>query len=138
MLACKTLAGVSLLERFENQTLPKEEWTHEAHVRVALDYVRSSGPGALEKMRSGILALNAVHGVETTPTGGYHETLTRVWLELVRVGWEHYGNWEALWEWLQDKRLPLQFYSRDRLMSPEARYGWLEPDLKEIACPVAP
>lgn len=28
-----------------------------------------------------------------------------------------------------DKRMLLRFYSRDRLMSPEARAGWVEPDL---------
>lgn len=121
---------MSWLERFETQTLSQAEWTHEAHVRVALEYVRAHpADTALERMRAGILALNQAHGVETTPTRGYHETLTRVWLELVRLGWEHFGEWEPLWAWLQDKSLPLQFYSRERLMSPEARFGWQEPDL---------
>jgi hypothetical protein len=31
-----------------------------------------------------------------------------------------------------DKNLPLEYYSRERLMSREARTCWLEPDLKAL------
>lgn len=34
-------------------------------------------------MRIGIHRLNAAHGVVSTPTGGYHETITRAYMHLV-------------------------------------------------------
>lgn len=124
---------MDLLQRFESATLSKEEWTHEAHVRVALEYVKAlPHPKALDKMRSGIERLNAAHGVPQTDTGGYHETLTRVWLRMVRMAWERWGAWDPLWDWLQDKRAVLRFYSRDCMMSREARYGWVEPDIAPL------
>jgi hypothetical protein len=125
----------SLLDRFESQQIPHDQWTHEAHVRVALAYVQSHPEQAMERLRDGIKKLNAVHGVEETPTRGYHETITRVWLELVRQGWGQLGAWEPMWQLLQDKYLLLRFYSRERLMSPEARQGWLEPDVAPIQWP---
>ena len=119
---------MDLLARFEQQQISPEEWTHEAHVRVALAYVQADPHGALERLRTGIQRLNAVHGVPQAPDRGYHETLTRVWLELVRLAWARWQQWDPLWERLQDKFLPLRFYSKQRLMSPEARAGWVEPD----------
>jgi hypothetical protein len=32
-------------------------------------------------------------------------------------------------ERIGDRRLPLRYYSRERLFSAEARLGWVEPDL---------
>jgi hypothetical protein len=31
-----------------------------------------------------------------------------------------------------DRNLPFTYYSRERLMSPEARRGWVEPDLRPL------
>jgi hypothetical protein len=31
-----------------------------------------------------------------------------------------------------DKNLPFRYWSRERLMSPEARAGWVEPDLEPL------
>lgn len=121
------------LARFETQQYTPEEWTHEAHVRVALAYVQADPQRALERMRTGILKLNDSHGVVQTPERGYHETLTRLWIELVRLAWEKHGRWDPLWAELQDKFLPLRFYSKQRLMSWEARTQWLEPDRSPLS-----
>ena len=70
-----------LVARFEDCTLPKEEWTHRAHLTVGLWYAtRLPYEAALGAMRDGILRLNQAHGVPTTPTRGYHETITRFYL----------------------------------------------------------
>ncbi len=54
-LECARLIG-----RFESATLPKPEWTHGAHVAVAVWYVSRYGEAAaIDRVRSGILALNA-------------------------------------------------------------------------------
>src|SRR5919205_1588808 len=75
----------SLLRRWEDCTLPREEWTHAAHLTVALWHLLEfDWPEAVARVRSGIKRYNAAHGIVTTPTGGYHETLTLFWLRRVR------------------------------------------------------
>ena len=128
-----------LVARFEDCTLPKEEWTHRAHLTVALWYASHHSPAeALDRMRSGILRLNQAHGVPTTPTRGYHETITRFYVRVLcdYVASEEerpVGSWPErvarLLSRYGDRELPLRHYTKDRLMSPEARFGWVEPDL---------
>jgi hypothetical protein len=96
---------------------------------------------ALAAVRDGIQAINAVHGVVTTPSGGYHETITRFYLRVVfhyvrRVELQGGTVWAArvnrLLARYGARDLPLRHYTSDRLMSPEARFGWVEPDLRPI------
>jgi hypothetical protein len=129
-----------LVERFENGTLSQDEWTHRAHLTVALwyasHYERSE---ALNRVRAGILRLNLAHGVPTTPTRGYHETITCFWMHVVsrhvasdgrRGDWAERANRFATLCGSRD--LPLRHYSRARIMSPEARARWAEPDLEPL------
>jgi hypothetical protein len=126
-----------LVAEFENRTLPKAQWTHRAHLTMGLWYsVHLAPEAALNAMRHGILRLNEVHGVISTPTSGYHETITRGYMRLIgRFVAEDGGDgeWDAranrLLERLGARDLLLSFYTRDRLMSPAARAGWVEPDL---------
>jgi hypothetical protein len=132
-----------LVARFEDRTLPKGEWTHAAHLTMALWYAsRLPFEEALPVMREGIQRINTAHGGVTTATSGYHETITRFymrvicdyvageeeiagadWAERVRRLLTRYGAWD----------LPLRHYSKERLMSAEARFGWVEPDVRPIA-----
>ncbi len=123
-----------LLRAFEGATLGGDEWTHEAHLRVAWWYSAHMGvEEATDAMREGIKRLNAAHGVEATATGGYHETLTVVWVGVVwrLCGRAHHvdsGAFLAAYPELLDKGLPLRWYTRERLMSAEAREGFVPPD----------
>jgi len=122
---------------FRDGTLPQSEWTHRAHLTVALWYATHHPPAeALDLVRAGILRLNAAHGVVTTPTRGYHETITRFYMRVVR----HYLDQEgAAGDWAErsnrfiarygSRELPLRHYSEARLKSPEARAEWVEPDV---------
>lgn len=131
-----------LVARFEDLTLPKAEWTHQAHLTVALWYAsRLPWEEALAKVRDGILRLNAAHGVPTTPTRGYHETITRFYLRVIcdYVAMEEEGpeeDWSVrvarLLARYGDRELPLRYYTKELLMSPEARFGWVEPDLRPL------
>lgn len=134
---------VRLIARFEAGTLPKPEWTHRAHLAVALWYAsRMPLEQALAVVRAGIQKINAAHGVVTTPAGGYHETITRFYVRLV-CGYvaEEEGtggaDWGARLDRLLarygDRDLPLKHYTKDLLMSAEARFGWVEPDLRPLA-----
>ena len=131
-----------LVARFEDLTLPKAEWTHQAHLTVALWYAsRLPWEEALAKVRDGILRLNAAHGVPTTPTRGYHETITRFYLRVIcdYVAMEEEGpeeDWSVrvarLLARYGDRELPLRYFTKELLMSPEARFGWVEPDLRPL------
>jgi hypothetical protein len=130
----------AIVKAFEACTLPKSQWTHQAHLTVAALYLaRYSGQEAAMRIRTGIKRYNAANGVIATPTGGYHETMTLFWIcivskyllladrdrlfvDLVNGLIETYG----------DKNLPFEYYSRDLLFSRQARFSWVEPDLKPI------
>jgi hypothetical protein len=129
-----------LVGRFEACSLTRAEWNHRAHLTMALWYRTHLEPdSALATVRRGILRLNAAIGVVSTPTSGYHETITRFYMRIVGQfvetdTWE--DDWAAranrLFERYGAKDLPLRYYTQARLMSPTARAEWMEPDL----CPL--
>jgi len=132
---------VRLVERFEGATLPHAEWTHRAHLTVALWYATHHAPGeALDRMRVGLVRLNAAHGIPITPTRGYHETITRFYMHAVgkfvaletspTEPWDDRAN--RLFERLGARDLTRRYYSESRLMSGEARAAWVEPDLQPL------
>ncbi len=131
---------LALVRRFADCTLPREEWTHAAHLTVALWHLLEyDWPDAVGRVRRGIRRYNAAHGIKATPTGGYHETLTLFWLRHVRAFLEGGRNEARSLVSLAnelaataDKSLPLEHYTRERLFSPEARANWVEPDLKPL------
>jgi hypothetical protein len=134
---------VRLVARFEDGTLPKAEWTHQAHLTVALWYAsRLPFEEALAVVRQGIQKINAAHGVATTPTGGYHETITRFYMMVIcayvveeagAAGTDWAARVNRLLARYGARDLPLRHYSKDLLMSARARFGWVEPDLQPIA-----
>ena len=70
-----------LAARFASCTLPKEEWTHQAHLTVGMWHVERYGAdAALERLRTGIRRLNDSHGTPNTESRGYHETITRAYV----------------------------------------------------------
>ncbi|MGB0717288.1 MAG: hypothetical protein ACPGXK_15530, partial [Phycisphaerae bacterium] len=90
------------------------------------------------RMREGIKAYNAMHGVPSTPTRGYHETITVAFMSLVG---------EALQrdEWVSDSALFLRchahlldqgildrHYSNELLFSAEARASFVAPDREPL------
>jgi hypothetical protein len=131
---------LALVRRFKDCTLPREEWTHAAHLTVALWHLlQFDWPEAVTRVRSGIKRYNAAHAVHTTPTGGYHETLTLFWLRTVSAFLEAERNEARALVRLAnelvasaDKSLPLAHYTRELLFSPEARAAWVEPDLQPL------
>jgi hypothetical protein len=135
-----TASVLRLVEAFEDRTLPKARWTHAAHLTMGIWYAAHLPPeAALDRIRAGILRLNEAHGVVTTPTGGYHETITRAYMRLIGAhlvedgdGGEWPERVNRLLERLGARELLLTYYTRDRLMSPEARANWVEPDVREL------
>jgi hypothetical protein len=130
----------ALVRRFDETTLPREEWTHEAHLVVALDIARRHRPQeAVTRLRASIKRLNAAHGTPETETRGYHETITLAWFHLVRHFLEVFDDGrslaalvDALVERFAAKDALFEHYSRERLLSREARARWVEPDLRPL------
>jgi hypothetical protein len=131
----------SLVEAFESCTLPREEWTHRAHLTVALCYLlRHDKEEATVLIRKGIKRFNGAKGIITTERSGYHETITLFYIHIVskhlretRAEISIVNLMNQLMEKYGEKSLPLEYYSKERLMSVEARATWLEPDLKRLA-----
>ena len=136
-----TVEILEVVRGFEARTLPRERWTHAAHLTVALWYsLQFDWPEAVARVRRRIQLYNEANGIMTTPTGGYHETLTLFWMRVVRSFLEAERNeGRALVALANDLiagsavGLPLTFYTRELLFSPEARAVWVEPDLKSLA-----
>lgn len=128
----------SLARRFEERTLSKAEWTHAAHLTVGLYYCFHYPFGLAKNLMSdGIYWLNDAHGTPNTETSGYHETLTVFWLRTVAEFLENNGRRKGLARLANDlivscsdTKLPLDFYTRERLFSVQARLNYVEPNLR--------
>ena len=129
--------GEGLLAR----TLPRAEWTHEAHL-AATTYLLLRRPDIdLDKELPDLIRrYNESVGGVNSDTEGYHETITRVFLRGVRVFLSEADTSEPLHELVNELFLspigrrdwPLRFYSRERLLSVEARRSFIEPDLRAL------
>jgi hypothetical protein len=126
----------ALVRSFEDCTLPRAEWTHREHLIVALHYLRRHPRAeAADRIRRGIRRYNLSVG---NPTG-YHETITLAWVAVIVRFLEGRARdqplarlAEALLAECGSKDYLLQFFSRDRLMSDEARRTWVPPNLEPI------
>lgn len=126
--------GEGLLAR----TLPRAEWTHEAHLAattyLALKHVEID----LDVELPGIISrYNESVGGVNSDTEGYHDTITRAYLRGIRLFLEEADTGRPIHELVNELLMspmgrrdwPLRFWSKDRLMSVEARRSWVEPDI---------
>lgn len=129
--------GEGLLAR----SLPRAEWTHEAHLAACLWIVRDRPDIDAERdMRGIISSYNVAVGGVNDETQGYHETITQVYIAAVRAHLRDVSDMplcDAVNALLLSPRgrreLPLAHYSRERLFSVEARLGFIQPDLLPLA-----
>jgi polar amino acid transport system ATP-binding protein len=126
-----------LAERFAAAAVPRAEWTHAAHLRVGAWHVDRHGPEeALRLLRDRIRRLNEVNGVANTPTGGYHETITAAYVHLIAAYLTAAPKDRPLDERVErmiagpvaHKEFLRRYWSKDLLMSPQARAAWVPPD----------
>jgi Uma2 family endonuclease len=127
----------SIGERMLACTLPKSEWTHEAHLSTCA-WLILERPDILPErdLPHLIRRYNESVGGVNDETQGYHETITQVSIRAIRAALAR-SEGGSLAARVNDLLLapegrrdwPLRFYSPDRLFSREARLGWVEPDL---------
>jgi len=131
-----------LVKQFETCSLRKEKWTHEAHFVMALWYCSHQPlPLAMQSIRGGIKKYNISVGGENTDHSGYHETMTVFYARLIvnyllttdkTCRFENILNGLFKQPFLV-KDFPLQYYSKELLMSKEARRDWIPPDIRSLS-----
>ena len=128
--------GCGLLDR----TLPKISWTHAAHFAATL-WLLKRGPEfqISREMPSVIRAYNEATGGANTDSSGYHETITQASIRAARAFLFQaptqplFVTCNALMQSrLGDPEWLLEYWTRSRLFSVEARRAWLEPDIQRL------
>ncbi len=144
-----SMKDADLLHLFESQSLPFQDWTHRAHVKVAYLYLKQHPfNSALDKMRTGVKAFNAAHNVPDSPTSGYHETTTHAFLHLIAATIAVYepifptpdaDTFCETHPQLMTRHILRLFYSPQHRMHPRAKSQFIEPDLAPLPnCPSDP
>ncbi len=128
--------GTGLLAR----TLPREAWTHEAHLGACL-WLLSERPDidVDAEIADIIRRFNESVGGVNDDTQGYHDSITRTYVAGVRLflsettatGLAERVNAMLLSD-VGRRDWPLRFYSRELLFSVPARRGFVEPDLAPL------
>ena len=126
--------GEGLLAR----TLPKAEWTHEAHLAACLWLLTERPDIDVDRDLPAIISgYNEAVGGVNDATQGYHHTITltyvaaiRRFLGSIRSDLPLAEKVNALLVAPEGRRdWALTLYSRDRLFSVQARLAYLPPDL---------
>lgn len=126
----KTLTEIeSLVRAFEDCTLPRSHWTHQAHLTVALWYLTHfSEEVASQHLRDRICKSNAASGIENTRTSGDRETITLFWIRIIfkHLIFEIYDDRlvdiaNNLLNIYKNSALIFEYYSRDLILSYETR-----------------
>ena len=125
----------STFDEFCDLTLPKAEWTHEAHLVVCHAALGSRTPlETVDFLRKAIRAYNNVTGVENTTTSGYHETLTRYYVGAV-ASLGSVPRAEVVAAARCATTAPLDYWTPTVLFAPTARAGWVHPDRAPLPWP---
>lgn len=121
--------------------LPKAEWTHEAHL-AATTYLLLKHPEIdLDTALPGLIrAYNESVGGVNSDSEGYHDTITRAYLHGIRLFLSEADRATPIHELANDllhspmgqRNWPLRFWSKERLMSVEARRGYVPPDMAAL------
>ena len=116
--------------------LPREAWTHEAHLGACLWLLSERPDIDVDAEIGGIIRrFNESVGGVNDDTQGYHDSITRAYVAGVRLFLSE-TTATSLVERVNAMLLsdvgrrdwPLRFYSRELLFSVPARRGFVEPD----------
>ena len=128
-------------EGFLARTLPREEWTHEAHLATTTYLLLRHPEIDLDKKLPGFIrGYNESVGGVNSDSEGYHETITHVFLAGVRLFLSEADPREPIHELVNELLLspmgrrdwPLRFYTPARLSSVDARRRFVDPDIAAL------
>ena len=118
--------------------LPRSAWTHEAHLAATVYLVLRHAEIDLDvELPNLIRRYNESVGGVNDDTQGYHDTITRAYLRGVRLFLDGADTSRPMHDLVNEllaspmgrREWPLRFWSKQRLMSVEARRAWLPPDI---------
>lgn len=122
-------------------TLPRPEWTHEAHLAACLHIVRDRADLVPERDLPGIIRrYNESVGGVNDDHQGYHETITQAFIAAVRAHLAERPTGERLVNSVNAllaspcgrRDWPFHHYSRELLFSIAARRTFAPPDLEPL------
>ncbi len=128
-------AFAELARQHEACTLPYENWTHRAHVAVALYYLQSMAlETVIEKLRRNIHAYNKAKGDGM----GYNETITVVFMKKIHAELQSPQSLPSLVDELE-RLLAIctidwlyHYYSPQLIWSEKAKQDWVDPDINAL------
>lgn len=127
-----------ILDRIYDLTLPKPEWTHEAHFAAAIAMLSDSKIDAFNDMPQIIKDYNEATGVRNTDHEGYHHTITIASLLATKAVMDEGSSslsgtlHKILASKYGQSKWPLEYWSKELLFSVGARKTWVEPNLKKL------
>ncbi|MBL0021772.1 MAG: hypothetical protein IPP23_05420 [Sphingomonadales bacterium] len=125
--------------------LPRDSWTHEAHIAFGLWVIMARPDIEPERdFRTLISRFNESVGGVNSDSEGYHHSITVAFARGIRRWHDRtmpFGllpGVNALLVAPEGQRdWPLRFFSKERLFSVEARREWIEPDLMPLVATAA-
>ena len=118
-------------------TLPREAWTHEAHLGACLWLLVERPDIDVDAEIAGVIRrFNESVGGVNDDHQGYHDSITRAYVAGVRLFLSETAETglaarvnALLLSDMGRRDWPLHFYSREQLFSIAARRGFVDPDL---------
>jgi hypothetical protein len=124
---------LTLVRKLERCEFAADEFHHRDHLAVSVAYLYAADLAtALDRMRGSLRRFIAHHGLK-----GYHETITRFWMEQVAAQLDRRlclsESVRQIQDQLGDKDLVYQYFSKEVLSSPEAKERWIGPDRRGLS-----
>lgn len=121
---------LTLVDRFERCLLSPTEFHHRDHLAVAVTYLyQADFEAALQKMACSLRRFVAHHGGTR-----YHQTLTHFWMIQAEKHLDRSlclrDSVDRVLKALPNKDVVHEYYSKERLGSPEAKESFVPPDLR--------
>lgn len=119
-------------------SLPKPEWTHQAHFATALWLLRHRPElTAPDQIRNIITRYNQATHTPNSDSGGYHHTITLASMRGAASYGHNHAPLHTVLRSLRESPLGhpdwlLAYWRRETLFSVTARRSWVEPDLTAL------
>jgi hypothetical protein len=133
--------GLILVASFEDCSLPKEDWSHEAHLLAGMMMCLRYDKTAYFEMKKRVIRFNEAVGTINSDSSGYHDTITLYWIWVIYdfckknniTAFDQYAVDTLLMsEELAERNTFLTYYSKEKIMSVEARLNIVFPDLAKM------
>jgi hypothetical protein len=134
------MTDIEFLQAFEQCSLPENQWTHQAHVRMAWLYLQQEPLSqVIPVVCDGIKRYNA----SLKKSLAYHETITQAFLHLISYRMQIGDSDQSFEEFcvqnpdLLDRRMTalLTHYRKKTLLSQAARESFVSPDRSPLLSP---